>query len=168
MRGDAEGELQLELTSDSPETTQRIGRILGERLRGGEIIVLESDLGGGKTELTKGIALGLDSDDAVSSPTFTVEQIYHGKTLELHHYDFYRLGEMGVMSEEMTEVLADPQNVCVIEWPEAALDLLPPERLIHIVISKDSGNETTRHLTLVYPANLTYAVEPTMLKEVSK
>lgn len=115
---------------------------LGRQLKGGEVIELISDLGGGKTTFVKGLARGIGSDDQVTSPTFTLSNLYQGTGLQLHHFDFYRLAEPGIMRDELAEVLSDPQNVVVIEWAEIVHDILTDDRL---TISITATGETSRH-----------------------
>src|SRR5690349_8475192 len=98
-----------QIKSSNSENTEQLGRELGARLRGGEVIELASDLGGGKTTFVRGLAVGMGSIDAVSSPSFTISQVYNSDNLSLHHYDFYRLGEPGLMAQELSEVLDDPK-----------------------------------------------------------
>ena len=106
------------------------GEALGRRLKGGECIELIGDVGAGKTTLTKSIAKGMGIDEEVQSPTFTLSRIYDTPKLSLHHYDFYRLNEPGVMSYELSESLDDPRAVTVIEWAETVAAVLPEKRLI--------------------------------------
>jgi tRNA threonylcarbamoyladenosine biosynthesis protein TsaE len=120
------------LVSKSALQTEFIGESVGQKLKGGEIIELSSDLGGGKTTLTKGIAKGLGISENVSSPTFTLSKIYKGNYLELHHYDFFRLTNLGIMSEELEEVIENVQNVTVVEWAGKARYLFPKERTIRV------------------------------------
>src|SRR4051794_26216076 len=80
------------ITSRSAGETFAYGRVLGERLRGREVIALCGDLGAGKTQLVKGIAAGLGEDsERVTSPTFTLVHEYRGGRLPLIHLDLYRL-----------------------------------------------------------------------------
>jgi tRNA threonylcarbamoyladenosine biosynthesis protein TsaE len=129
---------------------------IGQNLKGGEVIELASDLGGGKTTFVRGLARGINSNDQVSSPTFTLSNVYAGSQFTLHHFDFYRLAEPGIMREELQEILEDANNVTVIEWAEIVHNVLPSERLtIHI---KATG-ELSRHYTLVTPKNRAYMIE---------
>lgn len=137
----------LKITTSSFDETMLLGEKLGLLLNGGEIIELSSDLGGGKTTLTKGIARGLGSNDLVSSPTFTISNVYSGSSLTIHHYDFYRLGELGLMSEELQETLNDPEAVSIIEWAGEAHKLLPTDKLIRIIIEPLATNEDARSFT---------------------
>lgn len=129
---------------------------LGKQLRGGEVIELVSDLGGGKTVFVKGLARGIGSVDKVASPTFTLSREYHSKDLTLYHYDFYRLQEAGVMQHELQEALEDPGGVIAIEWADVVSGVLPHEK---ITIAIKTTGETTRELLLSYPDKLAYLIK---------
>lgn len=118
--------------STSSADTERLGELLGKQLKGGEVIELRSDLGGGKTTFVRGLARGLGSKDTVASPTFTLNKVYKGQGgLQIHHFDFYRLSEPGVVADQLAESLNDPKVVTVVEWSNIVKDVLPT---IHIVI----------------------------------
>lgn len=138
----------VQFETKSEEDTVQLGEAIGRSLQGGSVIELVSDLGGGKTTITKGIAAGLGSSDLVSSPTFTVSNIYNGNRFIIHHYDFYRLDELGLMSNELRETLSDPRNISIIEWAGEAHNLLPEEILIRIVISPLANDENSRKITI--------------------
>ncbi len=138
-----------------------LGKKLGQSLRGGEVVQLISDLGGGKTTLTKGIAAGIGYGGDVASPSFTVSREYQGRSLTLHHYDFYRLDEIGLMSEELREVLMDDTSVCVIEWAKDAARLFPADRLLTITIERVPNDENARTLTIDASEELVFASETT-------
>lgn len=135
-----------EITTTNSEATQAVAASLARHLTGGETIELASDLGGGKTTFVQGLAAALGYRGLVTSPTFTLSQIYQlGSGLELHHYDLYRLNEGGVVGDELAEDLADNQIITVIEWAGIMNAHLPTDRLrIHI----DATGETERRLTL--------------------
>ncbi len=139
-------------TSNSAETEQ-VGADLGARLRGGEVIELRSDLGGGKTTLVRGLAHGAGSQDAVASPSFTISREYQAGELTLHHYDFYRLAEAGLMSQELADVLGDPKAVVIVEWAGIVEDVLPADRITIEIISTA---EDARQLTCMVPSSLQY------------
>lgn len=115
------------------------GKHLGRSLRGGECVELIGDVGAGKTTLTKAIAVGMGIEEDVQSPTFTLSRIYETDRLTLHHYDFYRLSEAGVMSYELAESIAAPRVVTIIEWADTVADVLPPERLVITLRSTPDG-----------------------------
>jgi len=95
------------------------------------VIELTSDLGGGKTTFVQGLAAGLSYEGAVTSPTFTLGNIYELPSgLQLHHYDLYRLSEGGVLAEELLEDLTDPRIITVIEWAGVAEAQLPADRVV--------------------------------------
>lgn len=132
----------FETFTTAPEATKRLGERLAKFLKGGELLELTSDLGGGKTTLVKGLAAGLGFDGSVPSPTFTVSRVYPVRDgLELNHFDFYRLGasqppgKLGadIVSSELAEVLRDPKAITVIEWAEHGAARLPARRIrVHI------------------------------------
>ena len=147
--------LSWQTISNSPEITETIGQELGTRLRGGEVIELVSDLGGGKTTFVRGIARGLGSHDAVASPTFTISRQYRTGELTLYHFDFYRLSEPGIVAAELTEVINDPKAIVVIEWGEIVENVLPVDRL---TVTFQSTGETIRQLIFNYPRKLNYLI----------
>lgn len=115
----------------------------------GQVYALIGDLGVGKTVFTKGFAEGLGIEEPVSSPTFTILQIYEEGRLPLYHFDVYRIEE----PEEMEEVGFDDyvygDGVCLIEWAGRIEELLP-ENTIWILIEKDLEKGTDyRKITAV-------------------
>lgn len=132
-------------TSDSA-ATQSLGHKLSALLQGGDVIELISDLGGGKTTLTQGIVEGLGYTEAVTSPTFTLSQIYSlDSGLEVHHYDLYRLSEGGVLDFEIGEDVDSPNIITIVEWGDVVAEVLPIDRL-QIILTMDS--ETSREITI--------------------
>lgn len=131
----------------SEEEMKQFGARLGAVLHGGEMIELIGDVGAGKTTLTKGVAAGLEIDEDVQSPSFTISRVYDGRdSLRLFHYDFYRLQEAGIMHNELEETLQDPQAITLIEWADIITGVLPIDRLS---ITIQSPTERSRRLTLV-------------------
>lgn len=142
-----------QIDSTSSGQTEKLGHDVGSRLRGGEVIELKSDLGGGKTTFARGLVAGTGSEDVAGSPSFTVSKIYQAGQLTIHHYDFYRLPEAGLMSQELIEVLEDPQAVVIVEWAGAVDDILPAGRVIFDI---QTTGETGRHITVTLPAKWAY------------
>jgi tRNA threonylcarbamoyladenosine biosynthesis protein TsaE len=139
----------IHITSYSVEDTKFIGAQLGRSLRGGELIELVSDVGGGKTTITKGIAEGLKINETVQSPTFTISRLYQARDgLELHHFDFYRLQDAGIMSAELAESVSQPNAIVVIEWAGVVEDVLPAEK---IKVEIKSIGENDRLMTVSLP-----------------
>lgn len=124
-------------------------------MRGGEVIELVSDLGGGKTAFTRGLAAGMGSKDVVHSPSFTLSNVYKSANLTIYHFDFYRLAEPGIIANELSEIIDDPKAVVVVEWANIVEDLLPKTRLSIIIESID---ETQRQFKLTYPTSLGYLI----------
>ena len=129
---------------------------IGAKLQGGEVIELISDLGGGKTAFTRGLAQGMGSEDTVSSPSFTISNVYQAGKLQLHHFDFYRLHEAGIMADELNELIGDPHVVIVVEWAGIVENVLPGNRLR---IEIETTGETSRTFTFSYPQSLDHLLE---------
>ncbi len=118
------------LVSRSADETQRLGALLGELLRGGDIVCVSGELGAGKTCLVQGIArgLGIDPSVPVTSPTFTLVGEYPGP-VALRHADFYRVESYARLDDAGFLDLVDESGVLVVEWPERFPEALPEERL---------------------------------------
>ena len=97
----------------------------------------------------------MGSKDAVRSPSFTLSNQYRAGDLTLYHFDFYRLTEPGIMRDELTEVLADPQAVVAVEWADIVESVLPDEKL---TITIKSTGETERQFDITYPEKLAYLI----------
>lgn len=138
------------MTSVNDEAAMKdLGRRFGERFRGGEVVELVGDVGTGKTTLVKGFGEGLGVDDDVQSPSFTISRVYEARDgLELHHYDFYRLSEAGVMSFGLGESVDDPKTVTVIEWADTVADVLPDSRISIRLAYDPSGSGRTVSIDL--------------------
>jgi tRNA threonylcarbamoyladenosine biosynthesis protein TsaE len=121
---------------NSEAEMKAFGAKLGGALRGGETIELVGDVGAGKTTLTKGIAAGLGVDEDVQSPSFTISRVYDTSSdLRLSHYDFYRLHDAGIMADELSETIGDPNGITIIEWAEIVTGVLPDDRLTIRIVS---------------------------------
>ncbi|HEU4595157.1 MAG TPA: tRNA (adenosine(37)-N6)-threonylcarbamoyltransferase complex ATPase subunit type 1 TsaE [Pyrinomonadaceae bacterium] len=135
-----------EWTSHSAGETFDLGRTVGERLAGGEIILLGGALGAGKTVFVKGLAaaLGVDPDE-VSSPSFTLVNRYDEGRLTLYHLDLYRLeeGASAAHAVELDELLADERAVLVIEWAERMGRYPLPQPLWRVAIGGDGEDPRT-------------------------
>jgi tRNA threonylcarbamoyladenosine biosynthesis protein TsaE len=145
-----------QIKSTSSEFTERLAEKIGENLKGGEVIELVSDLGGGKTTFTRGLVRGLGSEDKVASPTFTISKMYDAGELEVHHFDFYRLPDAGIMADELAEIVGDPKAIVVVEWADAVQHVLPDKRLRIVITQTPEGD---RELMFTYPDSLQYLIE---------
>ena len=127
----------------SPAKMEQLGRQLGAELKGGEVIELVGDIGAGKTTLTRGLAQGLGIKDNITSPSFTINCNYQSRNgLTLHHYDFYRLSDAGIIADELAETIHDHHAITVIEWGDSIKSVLPAEHItIKINHRADRGRE---------------------------
>jgi len=134
-----------EFVSVSEADTFNLGAIVGQRLTGGEVILLNGALGAGKTVLVKGLAhaLGIDQEE-VTSPSFTLVNPHQGRLL-LYHIDLYRLdaGASAAHAVDLDEILTDEQAVVIIEWAERLGRYPLPEKIWRISIAGD-GDEPRR------------------------
>ena len=138
------------------EDMEKLGERIGQRLKGGEVIELVSDLGGGKTTLVRGLARGVGSSDVVGSPTFTLSKVYRAPVFEVFHFDFYRLHEAGLMAHELQDLLGEPHSVVVVEWGDVVQHVLPEKRL---TLRIDKTPEGARKVAIICPDELAYLTE---------
>ena len=121
----------LRLLAMSPEQTQQIGAVLGRFIAAGDLILLQGPLGAGKTCLTQGIVRGFGLDARVTSPSFTLANVYEAPSdgCPLYHLDLWRIKSapeaLGIGLDEYVE----GPGPCVVEWPDVAADVLPSEYL---------------------------------------
>ena len=120
----------------SAEETFELGRQIGQQAKAGEVYILTGDLGVGKTVLTQGVAAGLDIEEPVNSPTFTIVQIYEEGRLPFYHFDVYRIGDVEEMDEIGYEDYFYGDGICLIEWANLIEEILPPA-CRQITIEKD-------------------------------
>ncbi|AEV94865.1 tRNA (adenosine(37)-N6)-threonylcarbamoyltransferase complex ATPase subunit type 1 TsaE [Pediococcus claussenii] len=120
------------------DETLQFGEKLGKKLEADDVLILNGDLGAGKTTLTKGIAKGLGIKRYVKSPTYTIIHEYHDGRLPLYHMDAYRLEDGGADDLGLDDYFMGG-GVTVIEWPQFVEDFLPDEYMI-INIDRSSDN----------------------------
>lgn len=118
------------------QDTRAIGKRLGQSAKSGMIYMLNGDLGVGKTVFTKGFGEGLGISCPINSPTFTIMQIYEEGRIPFYHFDVYRIADLEEMDELGYEEYFYGEGVCLIEWAELILDLIP-ENAIEVHIEKD-------------------------------
>lgn len=137
----------MEFEVNSIDETTSIGQRLGQLLMPGDVICLTGDLGTGKTHITKGIAKGLNIDDIITSPTFTIVNEYDSGRLKMNHFDVYRVNDPDEIYAIGFDDYIFSEAVSIIEWANYIEDILPNEYL-HIHISKDlSKDEDYRKIT---------------------
>ena len=120
----------------SAEETYQLGIEIGQKAKKGQVYTLVGDLGVGKTVFTQGVAKGLEIDEPISSPTFTIVQVYDEGRLPFYHFDVYRIGDISEMDEIGFEDYVYGEGVSLIEWANLIEEILPEER-IAITIEKD-------------------------------
>jgi tRNA threonylcarbamoyladenosine biosynthesis protein TsaE len=136
---------KLHMVTRNEQETRSVARQLAMKLMPDDVILLQGDLGAGKTTFTQGLAEGLGVLDNATSPTFTLVQEYRGGRLPLYHFDLYRLaGPEEVFNLGFFDYL-EQGGVAVVEWPERLGSETPLERL---VVNIQTVNEGTRTITL--------------------
>ena len=121
-----------------------LGRNFADSLQAPVVLELVGDVGAGKTTFTRGLAEGLGVKATLSSPSFTISRLYQGDGCILAHYDFYRLEDPGIMSEDLAESISDPKTITVIEWGQSIKELLPAD---HKIIEIKYVDENTREVS---------------------
>ena len=124
------------IETSSEKETYAFGLELGKKAHAGQVYTLVGDLGVGKTVFTKGLARGLDILEPVSSPTFTIVQVYEEGRLPFYHFDVYRIGDVEEMDEIGYEDYIYGDGVSLIEWANLIEEILP-EHYTEIKIEKD-------------------------------
>ena len=136
----------MQIISNSEQETKNIAKKIASQLNKKDIIVLEGDLGSGKTKFTEGILKYFGLDNEISSPTFTIVNEYNTEKFKIFHFDVYRLSDIdefyAIGGEEYFE-----NGVSIIEWGEIIEECLPPNYL-KINISRDFNDENIRILDI--------------------
>ena len=120
----------------SADETYQLGYEIGQKAQAGQVYTLVGDLGVGKTVFTQGMAKGLEIDEPISSPTFTIVQVYDEGRMSFYHFDVYRIGDISEMDEIGYEDYIYGEGVSLIEWANLIEEILPKER-VSITIEKD-------------------------------
>lgn len=133
------------IVTHAAEETRALGAKLAAHLKPGDVVLLQGDLGAGKSEFARGVARGLGITGPVPSPSFTILNAYDEGKLPLYHFDWYRIHEPDEIGEMGFEEQLNGSGVSLIEWSERAPDYLPERALsvkIHVV------DENTREITV--------------------
>ncbi|MCU6725111.1 ADP-binding protein [uncultured Clostridium sp.] len=126
----------MKIETFSEKETFELGKKLGAEAKPGQVYALLGDLGVGKTILTKGFAEGIGVTEPVSSPTFTIVQVYEEGRMPFYHFDVYRIGDIEEMDEIGYEDCFYGEGVCLVEWANLIEEIMP-ENTIWITIEKD-------------------------------
>lgn len=137
--------------------TKAIAASLARLARAGDLIVLSGEMGVGKTAFAQGFAVGLEIDEPVTSPTFTLVRSYPispkpGRPRVLHHLDVYRLDRMNEVADLAIGELVDDRSVTLIEWGDAVLDALPKDRLEIALAYGEDADDRTIEIVVVGPS----------------
>ena len=124
------------IESYSPDETFELAKKLGEEAEPGQVITLTGDLGVGKTVFTQGFAAGLEIDEPVDSPTFTIIKVYDEGRLPFYHFDVYRIGDVSEMDEIGYEDYFFGDGVSMVEWANLIEEIIPEDAVL-ITIEKD-------------------------------
>ncbi len=126
----------MKIETFSEKETFELGKKLGMEAKPGQVYALLGDLGVGKTILTKGFAEGIGITEPVSSPTFTIVQVYEEGRMPFYHFDVYRIGDIEEMDEIGYEDCFYGEGVCLVEWANLIEEIMPGDT-IWITIEKD-------------------------------
>ncbi|MBQ2723120.1 MAG: tRNA (adenosine(37)-N6)-threonylcarbamoyltransferase complex ATPase subunit type 1 TsaE [Clostridia bacterium] len=138
----------MKYISNSVQQTMDFAKEFASHLKGGECLLLQGDLGAGKTHFVKGLALGLGIEDDVTSPTFALHNMFYGQ-LTLNHFDFYRIDDYSeVQLLGLDEYFCQPRSVSAIEWSDNVKPLLPKKTL---TIKITNINENSRSIQYELP-----------------
>lgn len=129
----------------SPDETAAIATTFAERLSPGDVVVLQGELGSGKTVFVRGAAHALGFAGRVTSPTFAIGNVYSGDRAEIAHLDLYRLGEIDVGDEAVLDDFLTPERIAFVEWPH---DELAEADRLRAVIALEHAGEDNREIEI--------------------
>lgn len=135
----------VEVASSSVDDTRALAAAIAPLVRPGDLIVLDGDLGAGKTAFTQGLGAALGVTERILSPTFTIERIHHGR-VRLHHLDLYRLGTIHEVLDLGLDESLDAGGVLVVEWGEAIGGTLDRDRLTITIRHGDGDCDDDRRI----------------------
>ncbi|HXW35660.1 MAG TPA: tRNA (adenosine(37)-N6)-threonylcarbamoyltransferase complex ATPase subunit type 1 TsaE [Acidimicrobiales bacterium] len=162
--------MPLTLRTTSPDQTRAVGEAIANLSRPGDVIVLVGDVGTGKTTLAQGFARGLGVETIVTSPTFTLVHPYDvtgaGETRTLLHADLYRLDRLRDVVDLGLDELVEDDAVALVEWGDAAPDVLGPDRL-HVSLSIDLPEIVLPEIALPEPDAETFGMNEDCVRELS-
>lgn len=133
------------MRTHSPEETRAFGRRLAEQLLPGDVLLFYGNLGAGKSEMTRGIAEGLGVSGPVTSPSFTILNVYDDGRVPLYHFDWYRLESAEELYEMGMDEYLGGDGVAVVEWPTQCPEAIPET---HLSVKLTPVGETEREITL--------------------
>ena len=132
------------MRTNSPAETRLLGERLAHLLQPGDVLLMLGDLGAGKSELTRGLARGLGIAGPVSSPSFTILNVYEDGRVPLYHFDWYRLESAEELFEMGMEEYLGGDGVAVVEWATQCPEAIPDD---HLAITITPVDESVRNIT---------------------
>lgn len=132
------------IVTNSAAETRALGERLAGKLKAGDVILLEGELGAGKSELARGVAKGLGVQETVTSPSFTILNVYESGRIPLYHFDWYRLESAEELYELGMDEYLGGDGAALVEWPGRCPDAVPPDCLI---IQIEAEGENIRRIT---------------------
>ena len=132
------------MRTNSAEETRQLGEKLAEELRAGDVILLEGPLGAGKSELARGVARGLGVRETVTSPSFTILNVYESGRVPLYHFDWYRLESAEELYEMGMEEYLGGDGIALVEWPGRCPEALPADFLMIEILPGEENERTLR------------------------
>ena len=134
------------MLTHSPAETRALGRQLAASLQPGDVLLLYGDLGAGKSEFTRGIAEGLGVSGPVTSPSFTIMNVYDDGRIPLYHFDWYRLESVEELYEMGMDEYLGGDGVAVVEWPTQCPEAIPEN---HLAVHITPAGENEREISLI-------------------
>lgn len=138
------------MLTNSPAETRALGRQLAAMLMPGDVLLLWGDLGAGKSEFTRGVAEGLGVTSTVTSPSFTILNVYEEGRIPLFHFDWYRIGDESELTDMGLDEYVGGDGVALIEWHERAPYLIPETALEVQLAPQEDGS---RRITFIAHGN---------------
>jgi tRNA threonylcarbamoyladenosine biosynthesis protein TsaE len=129
----------MKITITTVQATRALGGSFAAKARGGDCLVLEGDLGAGKTEFVRGFVAALSAGAPVRSPSFSILNIYETPRLIVYHFDFYRLARAAELHEIGSDDYIASEGVCLIEWGTLFPEVLPRHAVIIRFLDRGNG-----------------------------
>ena len=127
------------MITNSTAETRELGERMAAQLKAGDVLLLEGELGAGKSELARGVARGLGVQETVTSPSFTILNMYESGRIPLYHFDWYRLESAEELYELGMDEYLGGDGIALVEWPGRCPDAVP-ERCLRIRIETEGEN----------------------------
>jgi tRNA threonylcarbamoyladenosine biosynthesis protein TsaE len=131
----------MEFTINSDSEMLAFGVKCAQCVDAGQLVFLDGDLGAGKTTLARGLLEGWGYNGMVTSPTFTLLESYKLDTVDVHHFDLYRMESPDELEMIGARELFNPTSICLIEWPDKAAGFLPGPDVRFSIAHREHGRQ---------------------------